>query len=284
MALIRIRKAATVHTHAKKAIHPLPGRPVLAVDDAHSTHPNVDFTRLEREYDGKATLIALSTMEAYYEWNGAMDAGYRLGHGAAHLYQHDKHEYIPAGQDIIGCLAALLPEQQDTETGALRSQVDALKRENRTLKRKNRMLKARCEQLAAATPNPQDWSDDWRERMDLLIRYAWLNMIPASEKPRRPLPGQWEYADTFETMPDTTSSFEVAATCMRILIRLDRDGMMNVHRIKGGKGGTMTHAGKDILRASVADGRHGAPRLHYIRQDDGTILFLDVSNHDEYLK
>lgn len=281
MGILNIRKQPAAKNHAQKILKGKT-RLAIAIDNAHGIHPNVDFAELERRYDGTATIIVLQTTDAYYAWNSAMPDGYRLGHGDAQLYRDQGHEYIPSGQDILDSLKQW-GVGQNRNAKDIDMQLQALRKENRTLKDKANTYKAQAERLEAQTPNPDNWATDWRQRMDLLIKYMWLNAIPATEKPDRPLPEHWEYEDTFERLPQTASVFEIAETCMRVLAGLDREGMMGVHRIKGGKHGRVQHDGHDVLRASIADGRPSAPRLHYIRRDDGIIAFIDASVHDDFL-
>lgn len=170
---------------------------------------------------------------------------------------------------------------------ALTRRIKALESANEDLRKENKTLKSSIDALQSTQPNPDNWSVDWKERLTLMVKYLWLERIPASNKASRALPDTWDYADTFASWPDKAKNdqWRVIKTMLDVLLNLDGEtaGRRAHPFIRAGEKQPRLIDGCTLMRISVADRTPGAPRLSYITLPDGTIRFIDVTMHDDLL-
>lgn len=121
------------------------------------------------------------------------------------------------------------------------------------------------------------------------VYLAWVERIPAAEKPARPLPGEYRFSehffDTLAAMPPAVQR-KAPQVAVEVLTGLaDRLDGRETHPLRSGDGGTTAprtrHGGAEIcMRTAVQRETPGAARMHWWRGGD-VIELSSVRHHDD---
>ena len=142
--------------------------------------------------------------------------------------------------------------------------------------------------LESLVPNPDNWALDWRKKLDEMLRYRWLQRIPAANKADMPLPSSWSYEDSFEpnNWANSADIWKTIDVMLEVLLALDtRLNGRKTHTLRvnaGADSGARYYNDLPIKRVNVT-ASPSAPRLGYVKDNDGHITFLDVTVHDDLL-
>ena len=225
-------------------------RPLIAIVPYHDQDPT-DLTLLARRFNHVCDIVRL-------QWDAQRAFNQAAG-----------NQYITPGT-----IRAWRPDGRSRYWRPMRQMRERVREQKRELER-----------LRALVPDPDQWSVDWRERLDYMVRYRWLQRIPAAEKPSRPLPAQWRYADSFEQWPHSADRWKTVDVMVEVLLGLDTCSFARgTHPLRAGTGAgmpTRTWHGLPVQRTSISR-MPSAPRLGYV-VDNGTVVFLDVTVHDDLL-
>lgn len=132
--------------------------------------------------------------------------------------------------------------------------------------------------MPPADAYPSGLAADW---LDLAVRVTWARLIPACDKTSRPLPAAWSYGDGMAERLHADPDAAVLAAMARVLVGLDRS-----HALRAGLPGAPVARGawgNPVWRVYVRQNTPDAPRLHYTRDDEGRIVFLDYGGHDDLI-
>ncbi|PLS29993.1 hypothetical protein Uis1B_2175 [Bifidobacterium margollesii] len=136
---------------------------------------------------------------------------------------------------------------------------------------------------AAAGPDPSAWPDDMLDDwLRLAVAVAWADGTDPATKRRHPLPGSWDIAPglgrTIARRADRTSMLRRMAA---ILDGLDT----TAHPVREGRVGPNRRGrwGGLVWRAYAKQGSPAAGRIHYTRDTDGRVVFLESGGHDDMI-
>lgn len=262
-------------------------RPLIAAVPYHDQDPT-DLTLLARRFNHVCDIVRLQ-WDAQRAFNQAAGNQY-ITPGTIRAWRPDGrsrywrpmegddipsliHGFLGCDNTSVSSTPARMPRADDTQP-------------MRQMRERVREQKRELERLRALVPDPDQWSVDWRERLDYMVRYRWLQRIPAAEKPSRPLPAQWRYADSFEQWPHSADRWKTVDVMVEVLLGLDTCSFARgTHPLRAGTGAgmpTRTWHGLPVQRTSISR-MPSAPRLGHVVDEDGMVVFLDVTVHDDLL-
>lgn len=161
-------------------------------------------------------------------------------------------------------------------------EVEHLRTERRRLLDKARRVKS------GVKPRQADAFMDSDEQLRHDVYLAWVERVPAGEKPQRPLPSTWtigpEFHDSTASMPPEVRG-KLPDVVMEVLTGLaDEMEGRDVHLLRSGAGGNdrpmEREPGEKCWRAAVQRNTPSAARLHYWRKGE-RIELSRVVRHDD---